>query len=127
MRALALLMLIGLLPVASAQAVVTDYDLARDMRLAQKVFPHACGEDRPAIGVDFETMLDGLDGYTSLGGEAGCWIVLNAGWAAWSPPVLCRVVVHEVGHLAGLKHTSNVRSIMYPTPGLSRSKVCRYP
>lgn len=56
------------------------------------------------------------------GQEAGAYALLDGSctvmvaWEAWHGSLMrlrCRVLVHEFGHLAGLVHNSNPRSVMY--------------
>lgn len=43
----------------------------------------------------------------------------------YSAEALCAVVVHERGHAAGRQHSTNLRSVMYPTLGAPYPRVCR--
>lgn len=44
----------------------------------------------------------------------GCWVRLRLDWWKWRRETLCTVMVHEYGHLTGLDHSADPRSVMYP-------------
>ena len=48
---------------------------------------------------------------------AGCIVVLRSDWH-FQPLEQCTVIMHEYGHLAGMPHSSNPRSVMYPSPNV---------
>jgi hypothetical protein len=46
--------------------------------------------------------------------QPGCLVQLSPRWRTWPHPMLCSILVHEVGHLAGRRHSTNPHSVMYP-------------
>jgi hypothetical protein len=75
------------------------------VQVGQAAFPKAC--KRPVVqfvklGEDqFAQATRGYD----FQGRRVCGILLNRQtWMKWSWPMLCSVVAHEVGHLAGKQH-----------------------
>jgi hypothetical protein len=55
-----------------------------------------------------------VDPYTQPSLNTECDIVLSVK-ADWDWPMLCSVIVHEVGHLTGHDHVDDPADIMYPT------------
>jgi hypothetical protein len=53
-----------------------------------------------------------------------CGIVLHREIDRKTFKVRCTIIVHETGHLAGLRHSSDPTSIMYPRPRVWPA--CRY-
>jgi hypothetical protein len=50
----------------------------------------------------------------SFTGQPGyCEVRLAENWPDWRRSVLCDVLVHEFGHLAGLAHSSDPNDVMY--------------
>lgn len=44
-------------------------------------------------------------------GPVNCFVLIKLGLESWE---LCRVIMHEVGHLEGLGHSADPTNIMYP-------------
>jgi hypothetical protein len=54
-----------------------------------------------------------------------CLIIVRRSYAILQPAsAVCEIILHEYGHLAGLEHSTNPRSIMHPTPVI-RHAACR--
>ena len=93
--------------VAAAPARAEEPGIA----IGRHVFgPVACGT--PAMGRAVFA-----DPMTIAGSDpATCRILLNEAYADELPADMrCTLVLHEYGHLAGHAHSSNPRSVMYPT------------
>jgi cyanophycinase-like exopeptidase len=62
----------------------------------------------------------------NLGGSfAGAAVIADPNCEAWvaedlTPRQACTVLTHEFGHLAGMQHSHNKRSVMYPRPATPR-------
>jgi hypothetical protein len=50
----------------------------------------------------------------ALAESPGDHVWLATGWRRWDPLQLCTIVVHEVGHNAGMGHSADPRNVMYP-------------
>lgn len=62
-----------------------------------------------------------VDGGSPLAGNfilpsGDCIIWVNASDGPFRSRQLCKLIVHEAGHLRGLRHSTNPRSVMYPQP-----------
>lgn len=42
-----------------------------------------------------------------------CIVWINTTYGPYSGPVMCKLIIHEVGHLRGLQHSTSPRSVMY--------------
>lgn len=42
-----------------------------------------------------------------------CEVTLDLDWWTWRPERLATIVLHEVGHLAGMSHSDSPRSVMF--------------
>lgn len=101
----------------TAQASTATHVLD-DRRVARGVFGNVCGGQ---VSVSM-TQLHGGEAGRALWSSptldsppeefTDCTVLLDI--RHWEADVLCAVVVHEYGHLAGRAHSSNPRSIMYP-------------
>lgn len=46
--------------------------------------------------------------------ESGnCYVWINTDDSPYTGPDVCKIIVHEVGHLRGLQHSPDPRSVMY--------------
>jgi len=80
-------------------------------RIATERFPNHCGPYR----IDYRPLPHGYLGYVP-GGE--CRIFLSPRFRSFPFTTRCTILTHEFGHLAGLGHSDNPRSVMYPQPAL---------
>lgn len=91
----------------------------RAERIALEIWGPVCGGD---VAVSLADLEDDQAGQASWlvdddGGYYRCAIIVaphGPNGKPWPFRLLCAVVVHEVGHLAGMKHSANPRSVMYP-------------
>lgn len=69
---------------------------------------------QPCDGRTRVILTDGLpNGFLGLADRASCrvWV---ARWVGDDRELTCHVVMHELGHVAGVEHSANPRSVMYP-------------
>lgn len=60
------------------------------------------------------TLPDGIGGYGGGLGEDGCEIwIQKRHWPRWGATQKCLILVHEYGHVLGLGHVEDPRSVMY--------------
>jgi len=107
-------LLLALIPTASAASLS---DFRRAQVVAAGHFPTAC----PPI-LRWRDISE-RDAITWRNGRPECSITFNARSWRWRWRKICRVMVHEYGHLAGLDHSDDFRSVMYPTAPAPRA--CR--
>jgi hypothetical protein len=107
--------------ISAARANVPPHrQVARALAVAQRVWHPTCGRLRASFDdprtahtlLDNGTPIDYASGWAIAG---DCTIHLSRAqhWVAYPP--LCEVVLHEAGHVAGLGHSTDPHSIMYPT------------
>lgn len=101
----------------SAPARAPRYDLGAldaSTRLAERVWHHPCNGRVDVIIQDLGPKYDGWAEFNhTTRPYTDCRAVIDVKpW--WSSPHLCTVVLHEYGHLAGLDHSPNPRSVMHP-------------
>lgn len=53
-----------------------------------------------------------------------CEIRLGSGWPTWLRSQACILLIHEYGHLAGLQHSPDPNSFMYPIPSPDAYPAC---
>jgi len=68
----------------------------------------------PALNARSTWAYQGDDLYGAPATNTDCEIELSAAMPDWDWVKLCSVIVHEVGHLTGHRHSSDRASIMYP-------------
>ncbi len=101
--------LVALVPATASAATFGPAGTERGLKLAERAFGvPACG--RPVVAyASFAGphLLSGAD-------EERCRILINADLAKDMPrDMVCTLVAHEWGHLAGRSHSKDRRSIMY--------------
>lgn len=106
-------------PVATAsqldfRAADTYPELGAALRVARATFPGPC------VGREFVAFQDGPlavneDGTSTVGWAwpRRCAVELDHALVA-TPRLMCALVVHEWGHLAGREHAADPRDIMHP-------------
>lgn len=88
---------------ASAQA---GWRIDRALAVAGVVWNHPCGDQ---IEVRWARLPDDIGGQVTLG---DCALTVNTIYP-WSWQGFCRTVIHEVGHIAGMPHSTDPRSVMW--------------
>ena len=110
MRPVLIAVLVALTLAAPAQA---GWRINRSLAIAQTVWHPTCGQltlgygDRARDGA-----ADGAGGWAWAG---NCTIRIPNG-SHYEFEELCAIVLHEAGHVAGMGHSSNPRSVMYAEP-----------
>jgi hypothetical protein len=89
------------------------WEIDRARAVAEVVWNHPCGRTVP---VTFQTapIFPGLGTARGAALKPACEIVLRSDMTEWN--LLCPLVLHEMGHLAGMKHSDNLRSVMHDPP-----------
>jgi hypothetical protein len=113
--AVALVMLIG---VGSAQGHHPE-ELTKSQAIARAIFPGAC---EPTIPTEHEIL--------PTDPSAPAWTYSPSAYEGWDcrlvfselihhpgfrSAMVCTIIVHEYGHLAGYGHSDNPAAVMYPT------------
>lgn len=102
--------------IATAVALIapTSADALPGEKLANAAYPNHCA---PVQVVQAEIDPVGFAWAASpLLGHSSCTIYLSDEFAAADFASQCTAVIHEYGHLAGLWHSDDPASIMYPRP-----------
>lgn len=106
MRPVALAVLVLLLAASSAQA---GWRINRSVAIAQVVWHPTCGQLRLA----YSEPVDGAESAGAWAWKGNCAIGVPVG-THYEFEELCTLVLHEAGHVAGMEHSANPRSVMYP-------------
>jgi hypothetical protein len=110
MRSLILAVLVMLTSPNAAQA---GWRIDRSVAIAQAVWKPSCGTLSLRYGVPEDA--GAAAGASGWAWNGDCKIGVNAG-NHYEFEELCTIVVHEGGHVAGLGHSPNRRSVMYAEP-----------
>lgn len=90
--------------------------MQRWQAIAVERFPEACGA---------ELFVGDVPDAMAWATVEPCQIVFDpAYFLNHKPSYRCSIVVHEYGHLAGLEHSDNPFSIMYPTAPVFGARRC---
>jgi hypothetical protein len=96
------------------------WKMDRAEEIADTVWRHPCNGNVPVSWDDPARVFAAVDPYRppmAWTRPGDCTLHLNGPWIArWGIPWsdLCPSVLHEYGHLAGMQHSPNPRSVMYP-------------
>lgn len=104
-RVLVWLVAVFALVAAPAQAAKRPSAMQNARAVANTIWKSPC-EGRWTVRYDEDMSFVGWSD------RAACQVVL-APWLKQDREALCHVVAHEVGHLAGVEHNDNPRSIMF--------------
>lgn len=92
-------------------------------QIAETWFPTAC---TPTLWAADDPSRDAVAwAEAPARGHSRCAVTFNDPWFKSSVIEQCMAVIHEWGHLAGLDHSSDPRSIMYPSSSSSVPHACR--
>lgn len=102
----------------AAPATARQFDRTKEaVKVANRVWNFPCqGKVLTKLGSFKESTAYGFAYFEA--GYTNCVVILNEIYfkkGQSSYEVFCTVILHEYGHLAGVKHSSNMKSIMYPT------------
>lgn len=91
----------------------------RAERIATTIWGEVCGGDVAVAVADLEGDQAGQASWeiNDDGSFSSCSIIIaprDSRGKPWSREMFCTIAVHEVGHLAGMKHSTNPRSVMFP-------------
>jgi hypothetical protein len=105
MRLIALALLLVLVPLSDASA---GWRRERATAIAQIVWDHPCDDQ-------VELRWQPIDGIHAAWFSGPCQITFATEFRQdW--PGFCTTMIHEYGHVAGVWHNSNPRSVMYERP-----------
>ena len=113
-----------LLVLALAAPAQAGWRTDRALAIAQTVWHPTCGQ----LQIRFENPVGDLASEDPAGWAwAGdCTVRLNAtqSWQAFEP--FCHTVLHEAGHAAGMGHSPNPQSVMFPRRVLDHGYTVRH-
>ena len=107
MRLIGLTLALLLVLAAPARA---GWKIDRALAVAQIVWHPACGQLR----VSFERPPADVAEAAGWAWSGDCTIRVNSQGSHRAFEPFCQTVLHEAGHVAGMGHSSNPRSVMYP-------------
>lgn len=84
--------------------------MERWQQIAESHFTPVCGPVTLLVAAPGEAPED----YLATADGSACTITLDPAYWSRARAIRCAVIVHEYGHLAGLGHSGDPRSVMYP-------------
>lgn len=105
----AALLLLALWPATASASAPAPWQ-QKALALAQQTWRPACGQLTLSFGQPPEETADAAG--WAYKGDCGINIRSDKTWLGY--PEFCDTVLHEAGHAAGLEHSTNPRSVMFP-------------
>lgn len=111
---MARLILLALAVCIMSPATARAWELDRARQVAETVWGNPCAKPVPITFRDAPLTPTASMNARGLAYYPTCEIFLRTDVNAWNE--ICPVVLHEMGHLAGMKHSDNPFSVMHDPP-----------